>query len=50
MCIRDSNIHAPVRNIVKDGGFESEQNKNITWGEFTKNDHFFIKWLKEFAK
>ena len=24
-------IHAPVRNIVKDGGFESEQNKNITW-------------------
>ena len=27
-----------------------EKNKNITWGEFTKNDHFFIKWLKEFAE
>ena len=24
-------IHAPIRNIVKDGGFESEQNKDITW-------------------
>ena len=24
-------VHAPIRNIVKDGGFESEQNKNITW-------------------
>ena len=24
-------IHAPIRNIVKDGGFETEQNKNITW-------------------
>ena len=24
-------VHAPIRNIVKDGGFESEQNKDITW-------------------
>ena len=24
-------IHAPIRNIVKDGGFDTEQNKNITW-------------------
>ena len=26
-----SDIHAPIRNIVKDGGFDTEQNKNITW-------------------
>ena len=24
-------IHAPIRNIVKDGGFDTEQNRNITW-------------------
>ena len=24
-------INAPVKNIVKDGGFETEQNKGITW-------------------
>ena len=24
-------IHSPIRNIVKDGGFDTEQNKNITW-------------------
>ena len=24
-------IHTPIRNIVKDGGFDTEQNKNITW-------------------
>ena len=27
-----------------------DKNKNVTWGEFTKNDHFFIKWLNEFAE
>jgi CubicO group peptidase (beta-lactamase class C family) len=24
-------IHAPIKDIVKDGGFDSEQNKDITW-------------------
>jgi len=26
-------VHAPIRDIVKDGGFESEQNKSITWAQ-----------------
>ena len=26
-------VHAPIRTIVKDGGFDSEQNKNITWAQ-----------------
>ena len=24
-------IHAPIKDIVKDGGFDSDQNKDITW-------------------
>ena len=26
-------VDAPIRAIVKDGGFDSEQNKNITWAQ-----------------
>ena len=26
-------VHSPIRTIVKDGGFDSEQNKNITWAQ-----------------
>ena len=34
IAVRDGiigNMNEPVRDIVRDGGFDSEQNKNITW-------------------